>query len=123
MYDAIMAGARCTDSPTTMLLAREGYRVLLMVSVQLLHFASIIRCTFLERVQGARYGGSDIDVSRGEGSLDREDPPRADQQLVVTVLLPDGKEVVIEPKPHLQPLPELKGRVPEGWKDAVYARS
>jgi hypothetical protein len=47
----------------------------------------------------------------------------ADQQLVVTVLLPDGKEVVIEPKPHLQPLPELKGRVPEGWKDAVYARS
>jgi hypothetical protein len=46
----------------------------------------------------------------------------AEQQLVVTVLLPDGKEVIIEPKPSLQPLPELEGRVPEGWKDAVYAR-
>jgi hypothetical protein len=47
----------------------------------------------------------------------------ADQKLVVTVLLPDGKEVVIEPKSSLQPLPELEGRVPEGWKDAIYARS
>lgn len=47
----------------------------------------------------------------------------ADQQLIVTVLLPDGKEVVFEPKPGLQPLPELEGRVPEGWKDAVYARN
>jgi len=45
----------------------------------------------------------------------------ADQQLTVTVLLPDGREVVIEPKPCLKPLPELEGRVPEGWKDAVYA--
>jgi hypothetical protein len=46
-----------------------------------------------------------------------------EQQLIVTVLLPNGKEVVIEPKPTLQPLPELEGCVPEGWKDAVYARS
>ena len=46
-----------------------------------------------------------------------------DQQLSVTVLLPDRKEVVIEPKPRLQPLPELEGRMPEGWKEAVYARS
>ncbi len=46
----------------------------------------------------------------------------ADQQLTVTILLPDGKAVVIEPKPYLNPLPELEGRVPEGWKDAVYAR-
>ncbi len=45
----------------------------------------------------------------------------ADQQLAVTVLLPDGKEVIIEPKPLLKPLPELEGRVPKGWKDAVYA--
>jgi hypothetical protein len=47
----------------------------------------------------------------------------ADQHLIVTVLLPDGKEVVFEPKPSLQPLLELEGRVPEGWKDAVYARN
>ena len=47
----------------------------------------------------------------------------AEQQIIVTVLLPNGKEVVIEPKASLQPLPELDGRVPEGWKDAIYARS
>ena len=47
----------------------------------------------------------------------------AEQQIIVTVLLPNGKEVVIEPKASLQPLPELDGCVPEGWKDAIYARS
>jgi len=47
----------------------------------------------------------------------------ADQHVAITVLLPDGKEVLIEPKPYLPPLPELEGSVPEGWKDAVYARS
>ncbi len=29
-YDAIVVGARCAGSPTAMLLAREGYRVLLL---------------------------------------------------------------------------------------------
>jgi hypothetical protein len=47
----------------------------------------------------------------------------AEQQVVVTVLLPSGKEVVIELKAGLQPLPELEGRVAEGWKEALYARS
>lgn len=46
-----------------------------------------------------------------------------DQQATMTILLPDGKEVVIEPKPCLKPLPELEGYVPNGWKDAIYARS
>ena len=44
------------------------------------------------------------------------------QEAIVTVLLPDGNAVVIEPKPRLKPLPELPGRLPEGWKDAIYAR-
>jgi hypothetical protein len=44
------------------------------------------------------------------------------QESPVTVLLPDGKAVVIDPKPRLKPLPELPGRLPEGWKDAIYAR-
>src|SRR5690349_11462940 len=30
MYDAIVVGARCAGSPTAMLLARKGYRVLLL---------------------------------------------------------------------------------------------
>jgi hypothetical protein len=46
----------------------------------------------------------------------------ADQRVTVTVLLPDGTEVVIEPKPRLKPLPVLEGHVPAGWKDAVYDR-
>jgi hypothetical protein len=46
----------------------------------------------------------------------------ADQRLTVTVLLPDGTAVVIEPKPRLKPLPVLEGHVPAGWKDAVYGR-
>lgn len=29
-YDAIVVGARCAGSPTAMLLARKGYRVLLL---------------------------------------------------------------------------------------------
>jgi hypothetical protein len=39
----------------------------------------------------------------------------------LVVRMPDGEEVVIEPKPRLEPLPALEGRVPEGWKDAIYA--
>ena len=30
MYDAIVVGARCAGSPTALLLARQGYRVLLV---------------------------------------------------------------------------------------------
>ena len=30
MYDAIVVGARCAGAPTAMLLARQGYRVLLV---------------------------------------------------------------------------------------------
>src|SRR3954471_16807920 len=34
MYDAIVVGARCAGSPTAMLLARKGYRVLLVDRVK-----------------------------------------------------------------------------------------
>ena len=46
----------------------------------------------------------------------------ADQQARVAVLLPDGREVLIAPRAPLKPLPELEGRIPAGWKDALYAR-
>jgi len=72
----------------------------------------------------AAMGGQTLTLAELKGeSLEKILQEVADQNLVVTVLLPGGKEVVIEPKPRLQPLPELEGRVPEGWKDAVYARN
>ena len=44
-----------------------------------------------------------------------------EHQSTVTILLPDGQEAIIRPKPRLKPLPELEGWVPDGWKDALYA--
>jgi len=37
----------------------------------------------------------------------------------IIVRMPDGEEVIIEPKPRLKPLPELEGHVPEGWKEPL----
>ena len=39
---------------------------------------------------------------------------------VLTVRLPEGGVVIIKPTLQLEPLPELEGYVPEGWKDALY---
>ena len=41
-------------------------------------------------------------------------------QQILTVRLPEGEVVAIEPSPRLKPLPTLEGFVPEGWKDAIY---
>jgi hypothetical protein len=38
----------------------------------------------------------------------------------ITVILEEGESVTIEPASPLKPLPVLEGRVPEGWKDAIY---
>src|SRR6266702_5427986 len=62
MYDVIVVGARCAGSPTAMLLARKGYRVLLVdratfpsdtVSTHLIHppgVAALARWGLLDRV-------------------------------------------------------------------------
>src|SRR5438445_6160376 len=50
MYDAIVVGARCAGSPTAMLLARKGYRVLL---VDRDHFPSDIMSTHYLHLSGA----------------------------------------------------------------------
>lgn len=42
------------------------------------------------------------------------------RQEVLTVRLPEGETVLIQPTPQLKPLPVLEGRVPAGWKDALY---
>jgi hypothetical protein len=44
-------------------------------------------------------------------------------QQALTVQLPDGAELIIQPKPQLRPLPVLEGFVPEGWKEAIYHES
>ena len=42
------------------------------------------------------------------------------RQEALTVELPEGERIAIQPLPRLKPLPKLKGYVPEGWKDAIY---
>ena len=41
-------------------------------------------------------------------------------QQILDILLPNGAEVVIQPKPQLKKLPILEGTIPTGWKDAIY---
>jgi len=41
-------------------------------------------------------------------------------QVALIVQLPNGEEVVIQPKPVLKPLPILDGHIPGGWKEAIY---
>lgn len=42
----------------------------------------------------------------------------------LTVVLGEDEAVVISPEVRFRPLPELEGRSPEGWKNAIYgARS
>jgi hypothetical protein len=38
----------------------------------------------------------------------------------LTVQLPTGQVVIVQPQQSLLPLPVLNGSVPEGWKDAIY---
>jgi hypothetical protein len=42
------------------------------------------------------------------------------RQESLTVRLPEGETVAIQPSPRLKSLPVLDGSVPEGWKDAIY---
>jgi hypothetical protein len=44
----------------------------------------------------------------------------ADSAESLTVVLGEDGAVVISPEVHSKPLPELEGRMPEGWKNAVY---
>ncbi|MER6983964.1 FAD-dependent monooxygenase, partial [Streptomyces carpinensis] len=65
MYDAIVVGARCAGAPTALLLARAGYRVLLLdkaaygsdtLSTHLVHqpgVAALARWGLLERVRAS----------------------------------------------------------------------
>jgi hypothetical protein len=43
-----------------------------------------------------------------------------EHQEALTVRLPQGQGVTIQPLPQLQPLPVLEGRVPKNWKNEIY---
>ena len=43
-----------------------------------------------------------------------------DKQEKLTIQFQNGEEVIIQRKPKLEPLPVLKGTIPDGWKDAIY---
>lgn len=40
----------------------------------------------------------------------------------ITVVLEQGEIVELRSLGSLEPLPELKGLVPKGWKEGIYAR-
>jgi hypothetical protein len=42
------------------------------------------------------------------------------QGTAMTVQLPNGETVTVEPHQILPPLPILNGSIFEGWKDAIY---
>jgi hypothetical protein len=42
------------------------------------------------------------------------------QGTAMTVQLPTGQTVTVEPHQTLSPLPVLNGSITEGWKDAIY---
>jgi len=88
MFDAIVVGARCGGSPTAMLLARHGYRVLLVDRVRFpsdtisTHFiwppgvAYLKRWGLLERVLASNCPAIDtIGVDLGEFQLIGQPPP------------------------------------------------
>jgi hypothetical protein len=41
------------------------------------------------------------------------------RQQVLTVRLPEGDAVRIQPSPRLEPLPKLRYVVPKDWRDAI----
>jgi hypothetical protein len=42
------------------------------------------------------------------------------QGTALTVQLPTGETVTVEPHRKLSPLPVLNGSISDGWKDAIY---
>ncbi len=62
---------------------------------------------------------STLDELRGH-SLKQVLESVLEEDEILTVRMPSGQEVVIRPRPSLEPLPALEGSVPEGWRDAVW---
>jgi flavin-dependent dehydrogenase len=110
MYDAIVVGARCAGSPTAMLLARAGYRVLLLdraefpsdtLSTHLIHqpgVAALDRWGLLDQVRAsgcpplerAVYQVADVRLEgRGYG-VDGQEAGYAPRRTVLDAILLEG---------------------------------
>jgi flavin-dependent dehydrogenase len=103
-YDAIVVGARCAGAPTAMLLARKGYRVLLLdratfpsdtISTHIVHppgVAALRRWGLLERLQATgcpplRGYSFDFGPFAIGGSPNAADPPYCPRRTVLDALL------------------------------------
>jgi flavin-dependent dehydrogenase len=110
MFDAIVVGARCAGSPTAMLLARAGYRVLLLdraefpsdtLSTHLIHqpgVAALARWGLLERVRAsgcppvdkAVYAVADVRLEGCSHGVDGQRAAYAPRRRVLDAILVDG---------------------------------
>lgn len=121
MFDAIVVGARCAGSPTAMLLARAGYRVLLLdrvdfpsdtLSTHLIHqpgVAALARWGLLDRVRAsgcppldhAVYEVADVRLagcSRGVAGQRAAYAPR--RHVLDTILVEGAVAAGVEFRPH-----------------------
>jgi flavin-dependent dehydrogenase len=110
MFDAIVVGARCAGSPTAMLLARAGYRVLLLdraefpsdtLSTHLIHqpgVAALARWGLLNRVSAsgcppldqAVYEVADVRLEGCSRGVDGQRAAYAPRRRVLDAILVDG---------------------------------
>ncbi len=110
MFDAIVVGARCAGSPTAMLLARAGYRVLLLdravfpsdtLSTHLVHqpgVAALARWGLLDRVRDsgcppleqAVYEVGDIRIEGCGRGVDGQQAGYAPRRRVLDAILVEG---------------------------------
>lgn len=121
MYDAIVVGARCAGSPTAMLLARAGYRVLLLdraafpsdtLSTHLIHqpgVAALARWGLLDRVRAsgcpplerAVYEVGDVRMEGCGHGVEGQRAGYAPRRTVLDAILLEGAvEAGVEFRPH-----------------------
>ncbi|SCK39073.1 Dehydrogenase (flavoprotein) [Streptomyces sp. WMMB 714] len=121
MFDAIVVGARCAGSPTAMLLARAGYRVLMLdraefpsdtLSTHLVHqpgVAALARWGLLDRVRAsgcppldqAVYEVADIRLEGCSRGVEGQRCGYAPRRHVLDAILVDGAvESGVEFRPH-----------------------
>ncbi len=115
MFDAIVVGARCAGSPTAMLLARAGYRVLMLDRAG---FPSDTLSTHLVHQPGvaalARWGLLDQVRATGCPPLDRAVYEVADVRLEGCSNGVEGQQAGYAPRRHILDTVLVEGAVADG---------